>query len=165
MTKVTGVFESKLEANKALADLLNQGFSQNEISLLVTDKSRDQFFTTTDDEVNRVAKGGAAGAAIGGTLGAIVAGLTAVGAIALPGAGLLVAGPLVAALSGAGAGAAVGGLSGALIKAGFPSAEAERYEEDLKKGKAIIVVDAENNTKANIARSVLNISGGSVKAA
>ena len=47
---------------------------------------------------------------------AVLAALTAAGtSIALPGLGLVIAGPLAAAAAGAGAGAATGGLLGALI--------------------------------------------------
>ena len=115
--------------------------------------------------MNRVAKGGALGAALGGALGALIAGLTGIGAIALSGGTLLAVGPVVAALYGAGAGGAVGGLSGALISAGFAADEANRYAEEIKRGKAVVIVHAAGEEKAAIAKSALSTSGATIKAA
>ena len=165
MKTVAGIFDSEIVADRALGELLEEGFSRDDISLVMSDKTRDRLFSSTDDEANRVAKGGALGAAIGGAFGALAAGLTTIGIIAIPGGSLLAVGPLVAALSGAGLGATVGGLSGALINAGFAADDANRYEEDVKRGKAVIVVHASNDNKAVIAESVLNHSGAVTKAA
>jgi uncharacterized membrane protein len=96
-------------------------------------------------------------------LGALIAGLTLVGIIAVPGSGLLVVGPLVAALSGAGAGAAAGGLSGALISAGFAADEAKRYEEEIRHDKAVIVVHTTDGM-APAARVALRSGNATIKA-
>ncbi|MBY0407630.1 MAG: hypothetical protein K2Q01_08050, partial [Rickettsiales bacterium] len=140
MTNVSGIFNSKYEADQAVSRLLNDNFKTSEISLLMTDRTRDTLFTSTDDEATRAAKGGVTGAAIGGALGALIAGLTAVGSIVVTGGSVLVAGPIVAALSGAGAGGIVGGLGGALINAGFAADEANQFEEEINSGKAVVVV-------------------------
>lgn len=165
MKNVAGIFDSSLAADRSVSELLAEGFSKDDISLIMSEATRDRIFSSTDDEANRVAKGGLTGAAFGGALGAILAGLTTVGIIIAPGAGLLAVGPVVAALSGAGAGAAVGGLSGALISAGFAADEANRFEEELKRGKAVVLVHTSDDRKAVIAESVLRISGAIVKAA
>lgn len=165
MKSVAGIFDSSLAADRSVSELLAEGFSNSDISLLMSEATRDKLFSSTDDEAERVAKGGLAGAAIGGTLGALLAGLTTVGVIFLPGAGLLAVGPVVAALSGAGAGATVGGLSGALISAGFAADEANTYEEDLKRGKAVVIVHAGDENRAAIARAILRNSGAATRAA
>ena len=76
----------------------------------------------------------------GGVLGAL-AGLTA---LTIPAVGpLLVAGPLLAALSGAAVGGVVGGLaggSGALTHIGVPEREAKRVEQKLHQGAILIAV-------------------------
>ena len=59
-----------------------------------------------------VAEGGALGTAIGATVGAILALGTS---IAIPGLGLIVAGPIIAAFAGGGAGAVAGGAIGGLV--------------------------------------------------
>lgn len=165
MKTVAGIFDSDVTADRAVASLLDEGFIKDEISLIMSDKTRDRFFSSTDDEANRVAKGGLVGAALGGTIGALIAGLTTVGAIALSGGALLAVGPIVAALYGAGAGGAVGGLSGALISAGFAADDANRFEEEIKRGKAIVIVHVANDEKAAIAKSALSTSGATIKAA
>jgi uncharacterized Rossmann fold enzyme len=159
MTDVAGIFDNQLSADRAVSALLDEGFSKDDISLLMTDKTHHRLFSSTDDEANRVAKGGVAGAAIGGALGALLAGLGTVGIIVVPGAGLMAVGPLVAALSGAGAGATIGGLSGALIRAGFAADDANRFEEEIKNGKAVVIVHAHGDDKETIARSVLADAG------
>jgi hypothetical protein len=165
MKTVAGIFDSEITADRAVSSLLDEGFSKDDISLIMSSKTRDSLFSSTDDEANRVAKGGIFGAALGGTLGALVAGLTTVGIVVLPGGGLLAVGPVIAALSGAGAGGVFGGLSGALISAGFAADEASRYEEEIKRGKVIVIVHAPNEQKAIVAEAALAMSGASIKAA
>jgi hypothetical protein len=165
MVNVAGVFDSEKEANAAVSTLLDSGFKKEDLSLIVSDHVKHTVFASpTDDEGSRTTQGGATGALIGGALGALVAGLTLVGVVVVPGAGLLVAGPLVAVLTGAGAGAAAGGLSGALISAGFAADEAKRYEEEVRHGKAVIVVHT-TKEMAPAARTALRESNATIKAA
>ncbi len=165
MKTVAGIFDSELTADRAVSSLLDEGFNKDDISLIMSDKTRDKLFSSTDDEANRVAKGGIVGAALGGAMGALLAGLTTVGIVILPGGSLLAVGPIVAALYGAGAGGAIGGLSGSLISAGFAADEANRYEEEVKRGKAVVVVHVANDERARAAQAALSVSGASVKAA
>jgi len=165
MTNVAGVFDSNTEAHAAVSKLMDTGFKKEDISLIVSDNARHVIFSApTDDESTRVTKGGATGALWGGALGGLIAGLTLVGIIVVPGSSLLVVGPLVAVLSGAGAGAAAGGLSGALISAGFAADEAKRYESEIAHGKAVIVVHT-TDEMAPAARVALHSSNATIKAA
>jgi len=165
MVDIAGVFDSRAEADAAIAKLLDTGFNKGNMSLIVADNVRHTIFASpTDDESTRATKGGAAGALFGGALGALIASLTLVGVIVVPGSGLLVAGPLVVALSGAGAGALAGGVSGALISAGFAVDEAKRYENEIRHGKAVIVVHT-TTEMADAARIALHSSHGTVQAA
>jgi hypothetical protein len=116
MTKIAGVFDSKMEAEQAIANLLETGFTRNDMSLILSDNVRHSVFASPEDDQDiKAAMGGVAGALIGGALGALLASLTLVGVVVVPGVGLLATGPIVAALSGAGAGAIVGGLRHCLI--------------------------------------------------
>lgn len=165
MTNVAGVFDSRKEADAAVSKLLDTGFNKENLSLIVSDHARHAIFSSpTDDESSRATEGGVAGALIGGALGALIAGLTLVGVIVVPGSGLLVVGPLVAALSGAGAGVIAGGVSGALIAGGFAVDEAKRYEEEIRHGKAVIVVHT-TDEMAPAARVALRSGNATVKAA
>jgi len=60
--------------------------------------------------------------------------------IALPGVGLVTAGPLAAALAGAGAGALTGGLVGALVGLGIPEDRARLYDEGLQHGGIVMAL-------------------------
>ena len=165
MKTVTGIFDNQVTADRAVSSLLDEGFGKDDISLIMSDKTRDKLFSSTDDEANRVAKGGIVGAALGGAIGAFIVGLTTIGVILLPGGTLLAVGPMIAALAGAGAGGAIGGLSGALMNAGFAADDANRYEEEIKRGKAIVIVHVTNDDQATVAKAALSVSGASVKAA
>jgi len=166
MTAVAGIFDYSLTADRAVSELLSEGFVKDDISLLMSEQTRGKFFSSTDDEGNRTAKGAVAGATVGGVLGALIAGLTTVGTIFTNGGALMVAGPIVAALSGAGAGALAGGLAGALIRAGFAADEANRYEEEIKRGKAVVIVHTDSEREVGIARSIFeNYGAKTTKAA
>ncbi len=165
MNVIAGIFDSEIAANRAVSDLLDEGFTKDNISLLMSEQTRNRLFSSTDDEANRAAKGALAGASIGGVLGALLVGLSAAGALVTNGGSLLVAGPIVAALSGAGAGAVAGGLGGALIRAGFAADEANAYEEEIKRGKAVVVVHATGDRLIGVARNVFRSAGATTKAA
>src|SRR5690606_38987047 len=112
-----------------------------EISLLIGDNFDREAFAVKSQ--TKMPEGAALGAASGGAIGALIGGLTAVGTIATGGAGLLVAGPVVAALAGAGAGAAGGGVLGGLVGAAIPEHEVKHYEDALSKGSVLIGVTCE----------------------
>jgi hypothetical protein len=116
---ITGIFHSRENAEHAVDDLIRAGFSHNDVSLLMTDKTKARDFDIK--KATKAPEGAATGAAIGGTLGAVAAGLAAVGSITIPGFALFAAGPLVAALTGLGAGAAAGGITARWSDSGCPS--------------------------------------------
>ena len=87
---------------------------------MMSDETRRQYFsgeTATDLELgNKAMESAGVGGAIGVTAGAILAALAAIGtSIAIPGLGVVIAGPIAVALAGAGAGGLTGGIIGALI--------------------------------------------------
>ena len=103
----------------------------------MSDDTRKKHFSkdaaTQPELETKALKGAGAGAAIGGTAGATIAAIAAIGtSLLIPGLGIVVAGPLVAALAGAGAGGAAGGLIGALVGHGIPENRAKVYETDIK---------------------------------
>ena len=97
----------------------------------------------------KAAEGFGKGSAIGGGVGAALAAIFAVGtSVVVPGLGLVVAGPIAAALVGAGAGGATGGIIGALIGAGIPEDRAKAYERGLKEGGIVIGTRARDDRHA-----------------
>src|SRR5918997_2292465 len=126
---VSGLFNDRDSAERAYRSLSDRGYTTDDVSVLMSDETRNRHFGegTPDTELgSKALEGAGAGSAIGGTLGAIIGGIAAIGTnVVLPGLGLIVAGPLAAALAGAGAGGAAGGLIGALVGAGIPQHRAK----------------------------------------
>lgn len=152
-TVVTGLFDSPRQAALAVQTLEAQGIASDDISLITGDRfDRDAFTVETH---TKAAEGVGVGAASGGALGALVGGLTAVGTIATGGAGILVAGPLAAALAGAGAGAAAGGVLGGLIGAAAPEHEVKHYEEAFERGSVLVGVTCEEDDEKEVAKRTL----------
>ena len=150
---VTGTFSDRVSAERAYNSMLNRGYDEKEINLMMSDETRKQYFSdenVTDTELgNKALESAGVGGVIGITAGAIFAAVAAIGtSIAIPGLGLVIAGPLAAALAGAGAGGLTGGLIGALIGWGLPEERAKLYESDLKSGGIILGVSPHNDADA-----------------
>lgn len=142
---LTGMFTDKETSESAYKSLRDRGYEDDDINVLMSDKTRDNYYgdgRDADSELgSKAAEGTGIGGAIGGGLGALIAGIAALGTnIVLPGLGLVVWGPLAAALAGAGAGGLTGGIVGALIGAGIPEDRAREYEEGIKGGGTVLGV-------------------------
>jgi hypothetical protein len=141
---VTGIFQKREDAERAYNSLISRGYAPKDIILLMSDKTHRTHFKDRDDDTdlgNKAAEKAGIGSAIGGTAGAIIGAIAAIGTtIALPGLGLVIAGPIVAGLTGAGAGGIAGGLIGGLIGAGIPKEHAALYEDQIKKGGIVVGV-------------------------
>lgn len=136
---MTALFRNREDADRAYQELLDRGFTSDQISVLMSEEARARYSGTKVEHGSKALEGTGAGAAIGGTLGAIIGALAALGtSVVLPGLGLVVAGPLVAALAGAGAGGATGGLVGALIGSGIPEDTIRHYESGLREGSIVL---------------------------
>ena len=141
----TGIYYDLDTAEARVRRLHELGYSDKDISVMMRDKDKARAFAERSG--GHAAEGAVTGGAIGGGLGAIVAGLMATGSIAAVvgtgGAAVpLVAGPLAAALTGLGAGAAAGGIVGALVGAGIPKEKAVEYNEGLDRGGILLGVNA-----------------------
>jgi hypothetical protein len=142
---VTGLFKDREHAVQAYQALIDRGYRKEDISVMMTEETRKKYFppgVEPDSELGHKAlEGAGAGAAIGGTAGAILAAIVAVGtSLVIPGLGLVVAGPIAAALAGAGAGGIAGGVIGALVGAGMSKDRAEIYQEAIRKGGIVLSV-------------------------
>lgn len=141
---ITGAFTNRNDAEHAYDSLISRGYTSDEITVIMSDETKKTHFEDSDHESdlgNKSLEKAGVGSAIGGTAGAIIGAVAAIGTVvALPGLGLVVAGPLLAALTGAGAGGLTGGIIGALIGSGIPKEHAEHYENRIKEGGIIIGV-------------------------
>ena len=152
-TYVTGLFRDRDSAERAYQSITERGYKSDEVDLVMSNATRDLHFTKTGHLTtelgNKAAEGAGMGGAIGGALGAIAAAVAAIGTtLAIPGLGLLIAGPLAAAVAGAGAGAAGGGLLGALIGWGLPEERVKSYEAGIREGGILIGVTPRSDEDA-----------------
>ncbi|HYV07875.1 MAG TPA: hypothetical protein VFB82_25005 [Blastocatellia bacterium] len=153
---VTGLFKTRSSAENAVESLIHNGYSREDISLLMSDATRGREFAL--QMASKAPEGAAAGATIGGAIGAIAAGLVVLGVLVVPGLALVAAGPIVATLAGLGAGAAAGGVAGALIGLGLPEHEAKFYNEAIEKGGILVGVYTHDD-RADVARKTLEAAG------
>ena len=157
---VTGMFPDRESADKAYNRLLEKGYTKDDINLIMSDETRKREFAQHDGEKgmghhdgekgrhdgdrglsSKVMEDAGKGSAIGGTVGAVVGVIAALGtSLVIPGLGLLVAGPIAAGLAGAGAGGITGGVIGALVGWGIPEERAKFYESGIKSGHIVVGV-------------------------
>ncbi|HXG84927.1 MAG TPA: CsbD family protein [Pyrinomonadaceae bacterium] len=151
---LTGMFKDRESAESAYNSAISRGYSKDDVNLMMSDQTRDSWYSGADADDSglgsKALEGAGAGSAIGGTLGAIIGGIAAIGtSVLLPGVGLIIAGPLAAALAGAGAGGLTGGLVGALVGSGIPEDRAREYEEGVKNGGVVMGVNPRSNEDAD----------------
>jgi hypothetical protein len=160
---VTGLFADRDTAEQGYETLTARGYGTKDINVVMSDDTRRKYFTSGEETElgTKAAKGAGVGGAIGGTVGAIAAAIAAVGtSIAIPGLGLVIAGPLAAGLAGAGAGGATGGIVGALIGAGIPEERVKHYEKGIKSGGILMGVRPRSEDDAGYFEREWNKAGG-----
>jgi hypothetical protein len=169
---VVALYDDLDTAKDAVSDLVENGFVQENISLLARDDtgqySVDLQRKDTQDLDEGVKPGDAShsagvGASIGAAMGGIGGLLVGLGVLIIPGIGpAIAAGPMysaLAALTGAGIGAVVGGVTGGfldiLVNMGVPEDSANYYAEGVRRGGTLVAVrTGEHNASA--AAEILN---------
>ena len=146
------------QACRIVDDLKAAGFSSNDISALLPDKTGTRDFA--HEKGTKAPEGAVTGAGTGGVLGGVLGWLAGIGSLAIPGVGpFIAAGPIMAALSGAAIGAAAGGIVGALVGMGIPEYEAKRYEAKIREGKILLSVHSENSDETSRAKEIFKRDG------
>ena len=157
-TAAFGIYKTETEADSAVRTLLNNGFRNEDMSVLFPENVGSKDFKT--EKATKAPEGATAGATTGAVVGGTLGLLAGIGALAIPGLGpFIAAGPIVGALSGLGAGGAVGGVTGALIGLGIPEYEAKRYEGRVTKGGILISVHCDNSDWTKKAKTFLEQTG------
>ncbi len=126
---VYGVFWDEAGATDAVERLVNADFAGDDISVLMHEGPEVEELPVEEKT------GAARGAVIGAALGAIG------GALLVPGAGLMAAGPLLAAVQGAIAGGAAGAGFGAVGGLGYWHDEVDFMHHHLRRGVVIVGVE------------------------
>jgi hypothetical protein len=148
---VVALFDDFNDASGAVRDLVDNGFSRDDVSLMASDPENQysrHIGTTPEEEATGAAQGAGVGAGVGAVVGGLGGLLVGLGALTIPGIGpIIAAGPLAAALTGlagAGAGAVAGGVTGgllgALVDMGVPEETAQYYAEGVRRGGHLVTV-------------------------
>jgi len=146
------------QACRIVDNLKSAGFSNNDISVLLPDKTGTKDFAHKKD--TKAPEGAVTGASTGGVLGGVLGWLVGIGSLAIPGVGpFIAAGPIMAALSGAAIGAAAGGIVGTLVGMGIPEYEAKRYETKIRDGRILLSVHSDNSDETKRAKEIFERGG------
>jgi len=157
-TAAFGIYSNEATADTAVNQLLAAGFSNDDVSVLMSDLKGTKDFAA--EKNTKAPEGTATGVGVGGVVGGALGLLAGIGALAIPGVGpLIAAGPIMGALAGLGVGGAVGGLVGALVGMGIPEYEAKRYEGRVKEGGILISVHCDSSEEVSKAKDLLKATG------
>ena len=160
---LTASFRRRTDAANVHEWLISRDHPSSDINVLMSDATR-RAFSESDSPIqagSHAAEGVATGGAIGTAVGATLAAIAAIGtSIAVPGLGIVLAGPIVAALAGGGAGAVAGGLIGGLVGFGIPESNAKAYEAVLRDGGVVIGVTPKNAQDAREIEDFFRTNGG-----
>ena len=157
-TAVFGIYPNVTRAEGAVDALVLGRFAKDDVSVLMSDNRGSKDFA--HEKHTKAPEGTTTGAATGGAIGGTLGLLAGIGALAIPGAGpLIAAGPIMATLAGLGVGGAVGGLVGALVGMGIPEYEAKRYEGRVKDGGVLLSVHCSTSDEITRAKEILKQTG------
>lgn len=157
-TAAFGIYANREMAEGAVDRLINAGFRNEDISVLLQDNVGTKDFA--HEKHTKAPEGATTGAIAGGVIGGTIGALAGIGLLAVPALGpLLAAGPIIAALTGVGSGGVVGGIIGALVGMGIPEYEAKRYEGRIKEGGILLSVHCDNSDWVSKAKQVLRDTG------
>jgi len=166
METVAGVFNTRVDAERAIEGLRSAGIGEDRIAFLVpgtTDESVEAALPTTETE--QPGMGAAMGGTVGGAMG--IAGGASLGAAAasllIPGVGPVIAGGIIgAALLGVG-GAVTGAAAGTALEQGLadgiPHDELYLYEDALRKGRSVVIAFADDDDQVETSQNVMAQAG------
>jgi hypothetical protein len=149
---VTGLFRDSESIERAYEVASQRDYGTADINVVMSDDTRRRYFSD-DRQINtelgrRVEEGGELGGPIGGTIGTIIPAVIAVGVVALPGLGFVLAGPVAVALAAAGVAGLTFGLIGALSDWGIPEERAKQYQTGIHDGGILMGVRARSDEDA-----------------
>ena len=153
---VVAVFETRARADQAVAELKKAGFADGDIGMVSRNAEGKTVKSGAANET-RAEEGALVGAAAGAAGGALVGAGILAGVIPVIGP-VLAIGTLGTILLNAAGGAAIAGITGALVGWGIPEDDATFYENEVKGGRYLVVVDTKD--RQDQARSILHSRGG-----
>jgi hypothetical protein len=162
---VTGLFGDSESVERAYQSVAQRGYDTGDVNVVMSDDTRRRYFSDDrqikTDLGRKSAEGGELGGPTGGRIGMLIPILAAVGAsLALPGLGMVVAGPIAVALASAGAAGLAAGLIGALSDWGIPDERVRQYEAGIHDGGILMGVKARSDEDARYIKQQWKAIGG-----
>lgn len=132
-----GIFDTIDDARKAVRELIAGGFSNEQITVVCSDETKERYFAEFEHQHPAGTYTPAATIA-GGTIGALLGGLSVVvAAVATGGVALWAAGPITAWFGGV-----AGGLVGAMMTRGVEKELANFYQQAVVDGRILVAAEA-----------------------
>ena len=149
---IVGIFNNEDNAQRAAEQIKEQGLRTDDISIVARKNDEGNTMEMKNDNIsNGVVTGGILGGAAGLLIGA--------GSMVIPGLGIIAAaGPIAGLLSGA----VTGGIVGSLIDLGIPEDRSEKYEADVREGKILFSMKADEDKIDEISSILRNNMAESV---
>jgi len=154
------VFRQVENADRSVSALIDAGFPPSAISVICPQCDAEGDVDPRVEQQEPAGANAPQAALTGGTIGAVLGGLTAaVGVVATGGTGLLVAGTL---LGGGASGAVAGSFLGAMATRGFEPEIADFYDRALREGSILVAVEESSDGPAlDQAEAVFEACGAS----
>jgi len=161
---LSGIFPDIRRAERAYKVCVRRGYEIGSVNVVMSEATRRALLAEetplANDLASRKAAGGELGGPTGGRTGILITVFAAVGAaIAVPGLGLAV-GPLAVALAAGGAAGLAAGLVGALGNWGVPDERIRSYEEAIRAGGILMLVEVTKDADARSISKSWKLLGG-----
>jgi hypothetical protein len=149
-----GIFTTVESARQAVHRLLAAGFTNEQITVVCSDETKEQYFREFEHQ-DPAGTHTPLAAATGGTIGAAFGALTVIASAAATGSvALLAAGPITAW-----AGGVAGGLVGAMMTRGVEKELANFYQQAVVDGRILVAAeDTGPNNASNLVRAAQILS-------
>lgn len=165
MEAIAGVFKSRVEAERGVAELHSVGIHPDKISFLTPHATEKELQSVPTSDTEQPGIGKALGAAIGGAVG-LAGGYELAGGLIsafIPGVGPIIAIGLVSGAILGALGAVGGGVAGAAIDSaaseGLPADELFVYEDALRQGRTVVIAFVDDASRREAARAALDRAG------
>ncbi len=161
MKAVTGVFRSRRDAERAMAQMRSLGIPDDKITLLTPGTTEKNLQSVPSVSTEQPGMGKAIGAVVGAAAG--LSGGALVVAALIPGVGTITAIGLLGAAVLAAAGGSIGAVAGGKLEnsmtEGLPEDELFVYEDALRKGRSVVIALSEDEAAALRLRELLRVEG------
>ena len=138
---VVGVFQSRTQAEQAIAELRAAGFRDEQIGMVARNDMETAEPLATAHAHTMAEEGAVAGIVAGAGFGSLIGLGIAAGVVPVIGPALAI-GTLGTVLLNAVGGAALAGVVGALIGFGIPEEDARWYETEVQEGRFLVTCEA-----------------------